>query len=162
MALDKIYDPETGCCPTFDPEPWNEKEVTLKEKLFLKEHVFCLFHIPLNMDGVMKKTMEKIAAAQALADKPLMLYDSNSLFGADIYIATSKEVPNTQMTHITGTFLSKVFEGDYSNTGEWIKQMNEYAVSKNKAIKKTYFYYPTCPACAKHYGKNYAVLLAQV
>jgi len=160
--MDKLYDSETGCCPKFDPEPWQDKEVTLKEKLFLKDHVFCLFHIPLNMSGVMKKNMERIIAAQALSDKPLMLYDSNSLFGADVYIATTKEVQNAQMTRISGTFLSKVFEGDYSKTGEWMKQMNDYAAAKNKQIKKIYFYYPTCPSCAKHYGKNYAVLLAQI
>jgi hypothetical protein len=27
--------------------------------------------------------------------------------------------------------------------------------------KKTYCYYTTCPRCAKKYGKNYVVLLAQ-
>jgi hypothetical protein len=29
-------------------------------------------------------------------------------------------------------------------------------------LKKLYFSYTTCPACAKAYGKNYVVLFAQV
>jgi len=28
--------------------------------------------------------------------------------------------------------------------------------------REGYFYYTTCPKCAKKYGKNYVVLLAQV
>ncbi|MHC4216244.1 MAG: hydrolase, partial [Planctomycetota bacterium] len=27
--MDTLYeDAETGCCPRFDPQPWDEKEVT--------------------------------------------------------------------------------------------------------------------------------------
>jgi len=40
--------------------------------------------------------------------------------------------------------------------------MQNYVKSKNKDLKKLYFYYTTCPKCAKIYGKNYVVLLAQV
>jgi hypothetical protein len=66
------------------------------------------------------------------------------------------------MVKISGTFLSKVFEGDYKSIGKWIKEMQEYVKSKGKEIKKMYFFYTTCPACAKYYGKNYTVILAEV
>ncbi|MGE5758418.1 MAG: hydrolase [Sideroxydans sp.] len=29
-------------------------------------------------------------------------------------------------------------------------------------MRKLYFYYTTCPKCAKKYGKNYVVILAEV
>ncbi|MHC1707784.1 MAG: hydrolase [Bacteroidales bacterium] len=32
----------------------------------------------------------------------------------------------------------------------------------NYLQKKTYFYYTTCPKCAKAYGKNYVVSLVEV
>jgi hypothetical protein len=40
--------------------------------------------------------------------------------------------------------------------------MGEYVKSRGREVKKLYFYYTTCPKCAKKYGKNYVVLLAEV
>ncbi len=45
---------------------------------------------------------------------------------------------------------------------KWIKEMEEYVKSKGKETKMQYFYYTTCPKCAKKYGKNYVVLLTQI
>ncbi len=161
--MSKLYEQsETGCCPRFNPDPWEEKEVTFQDRLFLKDHIRSFLHIPLNFGKVMVKNMERINAASALAPEPLMLLDEKSLWGADIYIAVSKEVPGAEMEKISGTFLCKVFEGPYKNTGRWVKEMQAYAKSKGKQIKKLYFFYTTCPACAKVYGKNYTVILAQV
>ena len=66
------------------------------------------------------------------------------------------------MTKISGTFLSKVFEGHYKDAGKWAKEMKDYVNSKGKKIKKLYFFYTTCPRCAKAYGKNYTVILAKI
>ena len=160
--MDKLYDSETGCCPRFDPGPWNEKEIVFKDELFLKDHVLSFFHIPLTMNKVMKKDVMAIQDAKALREKPLMLFDENSLFGADVYIGVSKDVPGYKMVRISGTFLSKAYEGSFKDMGKWIKDMQDYAKSKNKEIKKLYFFYTTCPACAKYYGKNYTVILAKI
>jgi len=40
--------------------------------------------------------------------------------------------------------------------------MNSFIALKGKAAKKTYIFYTTCPKCAKVYGKNYVVILAEV
>ena len=156
------FDSETGCCPRFDPEPWQEKKVTFDNRLFVKDRVCSFFHIPLNFGRVMVRNMKKIAAAEALADSPLMLSDENSLWGADVYIAVGKDVPTAETVRLSGTFLTKVFEGPYKDIRKWISQMQEYVQSKSKDIKKLYFFYTTCPKCARHYGRNYVVLLAQV
>ena len=153
---------ETGCCPRFNPEPWDEKEVTWQDKLFIKDHVRSFLHIPLNFGQVMVKNMEMIESAGALAPQPLMLSDEKSLWGTDVYIAVSKEVPRVEMERISGTFLTKVFEGPYKNAGKWTKEMKAYVKSKGRKIEKMYFFYTTCPKCAKVYGKNYTVLLAKV
>jgi len=161
--MDKLYEQsETGCCPRFNPEPWDEKEVTWHDKLFIKDHVRSLFHIPLNFGQVVVKNMQKIEAAGALPPQPLMLCDEKSLWGADVYIGVGKEVPEAKMERISGTFLSKVFEGPYKNVGRWVKEMKAYVKSRGKESKKLYFFYTTCPACAKAYGKNYTVILAMV
>jgi hypothetical protein len=161
--MDKLYeDSETGCCPRFNPEPWDEKEVTFQDKLFIKDHVRSIFHIPLNFGKVMVRNMEMIQQADALAPEPLMLSDEKSLWGSDIYIAVSKEVPGAEMVRISGTFLTKVFEGPYKNAGKWAKEMAEYVKAKARDMKKMYFFYTTCPKCAKFYGKNYIVILVKV
>ena len=161
--MEKLYEQsETGCCPRFDPEPWDQKEVTLEDKMFVKDHVCCFLHIPLNFGKVMVKNMERIDKAGALASEPLMLSDDKSLWRSDIYIAVSKEMPGAETVKVPGTFLTKVFEGPYKNAGKWAKEMKAYVKSKDKEIKRLYFFYTTCPKCAKFYGKNYTVLLAQV
>jgi hypothetical protein len=161
--VDKLYEnSETGCCPRFDPGPWDEKEVTFEGRLFLKDRVRSFLHIPLNFGKVMVKNVEKIKNADALPPEPLMLSDENSLWGADIYIAVSKEVPDAQMVTVSGTFLAKVFEGHYKNAGKWAAEMKVYVKAKGRQLKKLYFFYTTCPRCAKYYGKNYTVLLASV
>jgi hypothetical protein len=161
--MEKLYEEsETGCCPRFNPEPWDEKEVTFQDRLFVKDHVRSFLHIPLNFGKVMVRNMEMIAKAQALPEEPLLLSDEKSLWGADVYIAVDKEIPGAEMVKISGTFLTKVFEGPYKNVRDWVKEMKNYVESKAREIKKMYFFYTTCPKCAKFYGKNYVVILAEV
>ncbi|MFC1950536.1 hydrolase [Chloroflexota bacterium] len=161
--MSKLYEQaETGCCPRFNPESWDEKEISWQDNLFIKDHVRSFLHIPLGFGKMMIKNMEMIQAANALTPEPLMLSDENSLWGSDVYIAVSKEVPQAEMIKISGTFLTKVFEGTYRNTGKWVKEMKAFVKAKGRNMKKMYFFYTTCPACAKVYGKNYTVILVEV
>jgi len=152
---------ETGCCPKFNPKPWQGKEIIWDNKIFVKDRVASFLHIPLNMGSKIVKNMKLIEAARAKPAEQLMLCDENSLWGSDIYINVSKEVSGVQMATLSGTFLTKVFEGPYKNAGVWAKEMEGYVKSKGKTIEKLYFCYTTCPACAKAYGKNYVILFAQ-
>ena len=58
--------------------------------------------------------------------------------------------------------MTRVFEGPYRSAGKWATEMKAYIESRGKEIRKLYFFYTTCPRCAKFYGKNYTVLLAQI
>ena len=91
-----------------------------------------------------------------------MLADENSLWGADVYIQVTKDIPGANMATISGTFLSKVFDGPYRNMRKWIGEMKAFVRGKGKGLQKLYFFYTTCPKCAKKYGKNFVVILAQV
>ena len=153
---------ETGCCPRFDPSPWDGKEVTWKDKRFVKDRVRSIFHFPLNFGSVMRRNMALIESARAAAQEPAVVCDENSLWGADVYIAVSKDVPGAQMTTLSGTFLCKAFEGPYSRIRKWVAEMDGFVASRGKTAKRLLFYYTTCPKCAKAYGKNYVVLLAEV
>jgi hypothetical protein len=110
----------------------------------------------------MTKNMENIEKATASAKETIVLSDEKSMWGSDVYIAVEKDFIGSNAVKISGTFLTKVFEGPFKDMSQWIRDMNSFVASKGKTARKTYFFYTTCPKCAKVYGKNYVVILAEV
>ncbi|MBI5626439.1 MAG: hypothetical protein HY935_04465 [Nitrosomonadales bacterium] len=150
------------CCPRFIPDPWNDKVITWENKRFVRDHVTSIFHIPLNYGAVMERNDRKIRAAGAATDSRIVLTDENSLWGADVYIEINKDVQSAKTATLSGTFMTRVFEGPYRSMRVWIDDMKVYVAKNGKQIRRMYFYYTTCPKCAKKYGKNYVVILAEV
>jgi hypothetical protein len=154
--------PPTGCCPPFDPTAFSNEEVTWRDKPFVADHVVSLFHIPLNMGGKVLRNQRLIEAAAAQPPQPLMLTDEKSPWGADIYIDVTRPVPGAKMKTLSGIFLTRVYEGPFSQAGKWAEDMRRHVASQGKKAEKIFFAYTTCPRCARAYGKNYVVLFAQV
>lgn len=152
----------TGCCPRFDPGPFQEARIEWHDEPFVKAHVTSLFHVPLNMDKQMARANALIEAASAQPKVPLMLSDEKSAWGADLYIHVTKPVPDAQMATLSGTYLTRVFEGPFRDAPKWAEQMRAYVTSQGKKLEQLYFAYTTCPACAKVYGKNYVVMFARI
>ena len=69
---------------------------------------------------------------------------------------------NAENTTVSGKFLSKVYEGPYKDTKKWSDDFEKYAGKQGFEIKKWFMWYTTCPKCAKKYGKNYVVIIAEV
>jgi hypothetical protein len=158
-----MSDNPTGCCPRFKPEGWDEQELHFKDKLFIKAKTRSIFHIPINMGSVFPRTFKAIekAEAQNLDQFIVLSYDPSAWHG-EHYFAVTKEVPEQEMARMTGDFLTKVFEGPYKNAPKWEKEMETFVISKGKEVVKTYFFYTTCPKCAKFYGKNYLVAVSEI
>jgi hypothetical protein len=153
----------TGCCPLFDPTPWDGKQIVWNEKLFVTDHVHCLFHIPIDMRSRVMQNERLIAeAAAAPASHPLVLSHDRSPWGTELYMEVTRPVPGARMASISGSFLTKVYEGSYRNTGKWIADMQRYVAAQHQELEKLYFAYTMCPRCAKAYGKNYVILFAKV
>ncbi|MCD4760933.1 hypothetical protein K8R42_03485 [bacterium] len=154
---------ETGCCPKFNPQGWDQQTFSFDNKLFVKAKTKSFFHIPLNMGPMYKRVMKNIQAAEAeIKDTYLILSHDLSPWLAEHYFAVTKDVAGEEMTNLSGTYLTKVFEGPYRNAGKWVKEMEQYVKGKDKDMKKMYFFYTTCPKCLKHYGKNYVVAFAKI
>lgn len=153
---------ETGCCPKFDIKPWDEQQFVFKNKLFVKGKTASFMHMPLNFGSMMKKTWGQIEAAGADSHEFILLSYDASPWSGEHYFSVTKEVLGAENVKLSGTFLTKVFEGPYKDIGKWLKQTEQYIQTKGKEPKKIYFYYTTCPKCAKHYGKNFVVAFAQV
>jgi hypothetical protein len=153
---------EEECCPKFDPEPWDKKILDWKNKKFVKGNVFTLFYMPINFGNVITKLNETVDKAGAKVPDWLCLSDHTSMWNMDLYLAVDKEVPGLENTTISGKFLSKVYEGPYQDTGKWTKDFVGYAKKEKYEVGKMYMWYTTCPGCAKKYGKNYVVIIAEI
>jgi hypothetical protein len=161
------------CCPEVGSarlESFDEKEITWKNKPFLKEMTWCFLYMPLNFGGAMNRAFKKIDLADAKVpdDEFIMLCDMISPWSTRILLSVSKPfVMRAEMVRMSGTFLTKVFEGPFKDFDKWIKEMKAY-VKKEKGQDfyvdscELYAYYMTCPRCAKKYGKNYTVLFMKV
>ncbi|MDD4931502.1 MAG: hypothetical protein PHG66_05165 [Candidatus Colwellbacteria bacterium] len=156
--------PKETCCPKFDPSLLDDKTSIWDNKLFIKDSVRQLFHIPLNMNAVITRMWNAIEKADVMVDDKdiLMLAHDPSPWKSDIYMNVRDTVPGAEMVKISGTFISKVFDGPYSSVPKWITEMDSMLSSRGKKAKKYYFYYTTCPKCAKVYGHNYVVAFAEV
>ena len=151
------------CCPRFHPELWQDETLHLEDMLFVKATVRTAFHIPLNMGGVFERVMAAIDKAGAKHDDTyLTLSYDPSLWRSEHYMAVTKDVPGEEMVRLSGDFITQVNEGPYSQMGKWAQALADFVKQKGMTMVKPYFFYSTCPKCAKHYGKNYVVGVAQV
>ncbi|MFA5831358.1 MAG: hydrolase [Candidatus Paceibacterota bacterium] len=154
------------CCPEFHPEKWDEKTFYWDNKSFIKETIPTFFHIPFPpMIGKKITKMVKLAEVSnmMLPDKEdmLVLFADPTPFKSEIYLSVTGNVPGATNTGLSGTFMSKVFDGGYNAIPTFIKQMNGYLAEKNITAKKQYVHYAYCPGCAKKYGKNHMILFAE-
>lgn len=150
------------CCPPFSPEEWDGKLFEWKDKKFVKDKVFCLFYMPLTFGKVMVNLFNKVTKAGATFPNNMCLSDHTSKWNMDVYVEVDKTVPGCENVILSGKFLSRVYEGPYKDTEKWCKDFEKFALHKKVEIKKWYMWYTTCPKCAKKYGKNYVVIVAQV
>ena len=118
--------------------------------------------MPLNFGSVMKTLDEKARNAQVVIPDGMCLSDHTSKWNMNVYLAVDKAIPGEENTTLNGRFFSKVYEGSFQDTGRWCKDFEQVASSKGMKISKWYMWYTTCPKCAKKYGKNYVVIIAQV
>jgi len=152
---------ESICCPQFDPTPWNDKFFEWENKKFIKDRVCTFLYMPLNFGAAMKRLDSKVKGINASIPDWLCLSDHTSKWNMDVYLAVDKEVPGTENILLSGKYYSKVYEGPFKDTGKWGKDFADTLKSKGIKEKKLYMWYTTCPKCAKKYGKNYVVFVAE-
>jgi hypothetical protein len=159
---------EKECCPKFDPQPWEKATHEWKDKLFMKDSIKQFMHMPL--PGQMEKVMGRMwgAAEKAgvsitdMKEFLLLAYDP-SPWKSEFYMTVSAEHPDLEnVVKISGTFLSKTYDGPFNKVPAYLKDMEAYLKEQGKVAKKYYFYYTTCPKCAKKYGHNWIVAFAEV
>lgn len=153
---------DSTCCPKFDPAPWDDKVVEWDAKKFIQDHVVTFFFMPVNFGKVMKRLDEKVTHAGALTPGNMCLSEHTSRWNMNVYMAVDKEIAGTKNVQMSGKFYCKVYEGPFKDTGKWSVDFESAVKAKGYAMKRMFMWYTTCPKCAKIYGKNYVVIMAQV
>lgn len=153
---------EKECCPKFDPARWDGKILEWNNKPFIKGKVFTFWYMPINYGGTMSRLQKMIDNAGAKVTDGMWLSDHTSSWNMDLYLAVDKEIPGAEQATLSGRYLCKVFEGGYNSIEKWNQEYDALAKEKNVNVKRKLWWYTTCPACAKKYGKNYMVLLGEI
>lgn len=153
----------TGCCARFKPEGWDNQQLHFENKKFLRATTRSAMHIPWNMGQVFTRVQGHIEDnAAAHPETEIVLSRDTSPWEAEHYFAVEKDVPGEDMTTLSGDFITRVFEGPYRKAKDFSHDMEIAAKAMGKTAKKIFFFYTTCPKCAKAYGENYMVGVAEV
>lgn len=155
------------CCPKFNVDKWDKKTLEWNNKKFIKDSMPEIFHMPFpsmidKKITRMWKSIEDSKAASINKEDTLILFRDPTPFKGEIYISVEKDVPKEENINISGTFISRVFDGGYNDIPRFIKEMNEYLKEDNKVAKDYYIHYAYCPKCAVKYGHNYMIIFAKV
>lgn len=149
------------CCPEFDPVTWDNLDLHFRDKRFVWVRTRSFFYIPLDMGSVFGRTWKAIKEAGADEAEFVVLSDDVSMWRGEHYFNVTKDVPGEDNVTLSGDFLTHVFEGPYRDAPRWVKEMRQIVEKPGRTMGRLFFYYTTCPKCAKKRGKNYVVGIAQ-
>jgi len=153
---------EQICCPKFNPAPWDGKVLEWKDKKFIKDRVFTFMHIPINFGSAMTRLMKKLDDSGVKSSDLIVLSDHTSMWNMNVCLSVDEEIKGAEHVFLSGKYLSKVYDGDFKDTGKWMVDFEKYAKTEGRSIEKMYMWYTTCPKCAKKYGHNYVVIVAEI
>ncbi|MDX8354938.1 hydrolase [Cognatiyoonia sp. IB215182] len=158
-----LSDNPTGCCPRFNPVGWDNQHLHFEDKKFLRATTRAAMHIPWNMGQVFTRVQGHIEEVDAVdPSREIVLSRDVSAWEAEHFFAVDKDVPGEEMTTLSGDFITRVFEGPYRRAKDFAHDMEIAAKALGKTAKSVYFFYTTCPKCAKTYGENYMVGVVEI
>jgi hypothetical protein len=156
-------DNPTACCPRFKPQGWDGQDLHFVDKPFVSAKTHSVFHVPLDMGAVIAKAYARIREAGAIDEAHFVLLSRDlSPWSAEHLFAVEKDVPGAEMVRLTGDYRTKVFEGPYRKVPQWFEELQAEVRGRGEEMETAYFFYTTCPKCAKAYGKNYVVGVAKI
>lgn len=154
---------ETGCCPQFDPKGWEGRHLIFRDKLFVRATTRSLLHIPINMGRVFTRVQGHIedAGAQDPNGYLVLSRDLSASEGEHLFAVTGP-VPEEETIRLSGEFVTRVFEGPYRKVPDWLHEMEVSAKANGQKAGRMFVFYTTCPKCARHYGENYVIGIAEI
>jgi hypothetical protein len=160
LPLYDMSDNPTNCCPRFRPEAWEGVELHLDAKPFARAETRSIMHIPVNFGRVFGRVMAKLEPDFDPHDH-IVLSRELSPWKAEHLFAHKTPLEGEEMATLSGTFITKTFEGPFSDAGKWDAEMRGLAKARGCDDPEVYFFHTTCPKCARVYGKSPVVGLAR-
>ncbi|MDU8942366.1 hydrolase [Ovoidimarina sediminis] len=156
-------DNPTGCCPRFNPEGWEGRNLHFRDKRFLRATSRSIVHVPVNIGRVFERVDRRVTRAHGWdPDDIIVLSRDLSPWETEHLFAVSRDIPGEEMVTLSGDFITHVFEGPYGAARNWVPELERMVLAKGLTPKTIYFFYTTCPDCAKVYGRNYVVGVVEV
>lgn len=153
----------TGCCPKFNPEGWDGRHLHFEDKLFIRAKTSCLLHFPLKMGKVFARVQAYIKDCLALdPDGSFVLSRDLSPAEGEHSFAVTGNVPGEDIATVYGDFITRVFEEPYRKAEDWVHELEVAVAASGNNATRIFMLYTTFPKCARAYGKNYVIGVAEV
>ena len=153
----------TGCCPKFNPDGWDARNLHFESKPFMRATTRSRDHVPLDMAEVFERVQRHMIDAGAYdSDNCIVLSRDLSASQSEHLFSISKPVSEEEAITLSGDYVTKVFEGSYEKTQDWYTEMEELVRARGGEPTDVYFFYTTCPKCADAYGQNYIIGVARI
>ncbi|MBI9012900.1 MAG: hypothetical protein JEZ08_11765 [Clostridiales bacterium] len=163
LPIIDFSDNPTGCCPKFHPEPWDEKIFRFRDMLFAQTQTRSFLHMPLNIGKVMTQSQKLIDAVDGFDPNCYLILSKDiSNWKTYHYFKVVKDIPGMEMTRLSGTYMTKVFDASFKEFPKLIRNFESYVESNGATMKELLVFYTTCPKCAETYQHNYMVFFGRI
>ncbi|SMX46779.1 hydrolase [Actibacterium lipolyticum] len=153
----------TNCCPKFNPDGWDGQKLHFDKKPFVRATTKSVMHVPVNMGKVFTRVQKHMEEADAIdPNNYIVLSRDLSSWQGEHLFSSPVRVENEENMTLSGDFVTKVFEGPYRKAKDWYEEMKDTVRASGSEPGEVWFFYTTCPKCAKAYGENYVVGVAEV
>ncbi len=155
-------DVTTECCPPFDPEPWDKQELHWENRRFVKDRVRSLLPHPAEHRHIGTARYRPDSSGRHFPETMVILSNENSLWGADVYIEVTKDIPVPTWRPSPERSSRRSSRGRIETLENGSKRCRITSGAKARERSNSTSSTPPAPSVQKKCGKNYVAILAQV
>ena len=150
------------CCPRLDPAEWDKLFWVWDKKPFYAARFWSIFNLPLTLDSAIRKAVQDIESRGVGDEEPLLFQRDEAMLHSTLLVSIKKYVDDLPVETVSGRFYSRLFEGKYSDSGRFAKEVNSDLKLRGLSQVELMFYYPTCADCLMKRGVGQVVVFARV
>ncbi len=149
-------------CPRLVREEWDRQIHQWDKKPFYALPYRSFFGWPTNLARQTAAAVDLLSRRGLLESIPINFAVNEQSFGGTLLISINRNVKDLETRAISGKFMSFFFEGKYTQRTDWIRQVYRYGRANNLNFHELYFWYATCPTCAKKQGYAQVVIFGKI
>jgi hypothetical protein len=152
------------CCEDIDLSKWKLRRIVWKRKPFYVVRHGSFFHIPIGFGKAIIGGLEIVKKKYYTPSPEFVLSKETGWFSAKMMFPVNKaSTSDPNIEELTGTFVTRGFQGSYSQMGNFIRVFNEQVKQKfGKKPSELYFWYANCPKCAPKQGGPKIIIFGRI